>query len=121
MCEIKTWQAAAERHYEKIAAYLERHCGEYPPEQSEELYDGLVTALIRTAHRFAPAPEELFSAELEREFGKALQRLYGSMGRKARIQLISFSDPLLREETTAGMEQWYEYDACEEGLEHLAA
>ena len=33
------------------------------------------------------------------------------MGRKARIQLISFSDPLLREETTAGMEQWYEYDA----------
>ena len=121
MCEHKTWQAAAERHYETVAAYLERHRGEYPPEQAEELYDGLVTALIRTARRFAPEPEELFSAELEREFEKALQRLCGRMRRKARIQLISFSDPLLREETTVGMEQWYEYNACEEGLDHLAA
>ena len=111
MSEQRNWQSVSERHYSKVTAYLEKRRGEYPAGCEEDFYDELVSALIRISRRFAGESDALISLKLEREFETAFQTFCDRVSYERGFPFISFSDPELRRETAAGMEQRHEEEA----------
>ncbi len=87
------WQDTAARYYPEVEAYLEAHRRTYRPNQREDLYDQLVTALIDTARAYPDSGQ--FPALLKEAFHKAHRRYFVSAVKDAG-RLISLSDPSLR-------------------------